>query len=178
MDVRPDIEITYSPVQQYWIVLIRSRDRPKLLFDTVCTLADLKYDVYHGTIDSEGSNAVQEYYLRPRVGDWGYDKAQAAHLKYHLECAIQRRFPNGLKVLVHSRDRRGILSLLAHQLSAQQISITRAKVMLDTMDHVVAHTLYVMHADGRAPDRHVQLFYMAMMCCSDSLNCFGLIERG
>jgi hypothetical protein len=35
----------------------------------VCTLADLNYDVYHGTIDSEGTDAIQEYYLRPRSGD-------------------------------------------------------------------------------------------------------------
>ena len=27
-------------------------DRPKLLFDTLCTLADLDYDVYHASIDS------------------------------------------------------------------------------------------------------------------------------
>lgn len=59
VNVRPDIEITYSPTQDYWIVLIKSKDRPKLLFDTVCTLADLNYDVFHGTIDSEETDAVQ-----------------------------------------------------------------------------------------------------------------------
>ena len=32
----------------------------------VCTLADMNYDVYHGTIDSEGESASQLFYVRPR----------------------------------------------------------------------------------------------------------------
>lgn len=32
-------------------------DRPKLLFDTLCTLADLDYDVYHASIDSTEKSA-------------------------------------------------------------------------------------------------------------------------
>ncbi len=45
---------------------IRCRDRNKLLFDTVCTLADLNYDVYHATINSHGEMASQEFYIKPR----------------------------------------------------------------------------------------------------------------
>lgn len=78
---------------------------------------------------------VQEYYIRPRVGGGsGFDDRRAAQLKYHLECSIQRRFPKGLKVHVHSRDRRGLLAQITHQLAAHHLTITRAKVMMDGID--------------------------------------------
>jgi len=38
---------------------VRCRDRPKLLFDTVCTLTDMQYVVFHGTVIAEGSEAYQ-----------------------------------------------------------------------------------------------------------------------
>lgn len=48
---QPEISISWLPAFSYWCVSIRCRDRTKLFFDTVCTLADLDYDVYHGAID-------------------------------------------------------------------------------------------------------------------------------
>ena len=61
---RPDVDITYCGRSSYWMVDIKCKDRTKLLFDTVCTLADCGYDVFHATIDSEGGFAHQE------VRDW------------------------------------------------------------------------------------------------------------
>lgn len=46
------VKIQDSPMLRYWLVTIVCGDRNKLFFDTVCTLADMNYDVYHGTIDS------------------------------------------------------------------------------------------------------------------------------
>lgn len=43
----------------YSVVNIRSRDRPKLLFDTVCALTEMNYVVSHASISSEGSLAYQ-----------------------------------------------------------------------------------------------------------------------
>lgn len=57
--------------RNYWLVNIECKDRNKLLFDTVCTLADLDYDVFHATIDSVNGRAVQEYYIRSRLGCTG-----------------------------------------------------------------------------------------------------------
>ena len=54
------MDITYCGRSLYWMVDIKCKDRPKLLFDTVCTLADCGYDVFHATIDSEGGFAHQE----------------------------------------------------------------------------------------------------------------------
>jgi hypothetical protein len=54
------VDITYCGRSLYWMVDIKCKDRPKLLFDTVCTLADCGYDVFHATIDSEDGFAHQE----------------------------------------------------------------------------------------------------------------------
>lgn len=58
-------------MNKYWLVTIKCRDRTKLLFDTVCTLADMDYDVFHATIDSIQGDAMQEYYIKPRLGKPG-----------------------------------------------------------------------------------------------------------
>ncbi|KAG2444350.1 hypothetical protein HXX76_001106 [Chlamydomonas incerta] len=105
---KPEVSIQHTKQHNYWMINIRCRDRQKLLFDTVCTLADLNYDVYHGAVDCEVerdrangqplSIAVQTFYLRPRYGDCLWDAKRAAKLKYMLEVAIQRRQPTGTKV--------------------------------------------------------------------------------
>lgn len=43
----------------YSVVNVRSRDRPKLLFDTVCALTDLQYVVFHAAVASKGNLADQ-----------------------------------------------------------------------------------------------------------------------
>lgn len=51
-------------VQEWWergysVVNVDCADRPKLLFDIVCTLTDMDYVVFHATIDSRSSRAHQ-----------------------------------------------------------------------------------------------------------------------
>lgn len=43
----------------YAVVKMTSRDRPKLLFDTVCGLTDMQYVVFHATVGSQGPLAIQ-----------------------------------------------------------------------------------------------------------------------
>lgn len=45
---RPEVTIQHYAHLNYWLVTIKCKDRNKLFFDTVCTLSDLNYDVYHG----------------------------------------------------------------------------------------------------------------------------------
>ncbi|KAH0709494.1 hypothetical protein KY284_010921 [Solanum tuberosum] len=40
--------------KDYFVVTIRCKDRPKLLVDTIFTLADIQYLVFHGNADAEG----------------------------------------------------------------------------------------------------------------------------
>lgn len=152
---RPQIDIDYSSDCKYWIISIKCRDRTKLLFDTVCTLADLSYDIYHATIDicEQEGTAQQEFYIRPRTGDSGFDRPQAELLRAMLESSIQRRFPKGLKVHVHSLDRFGCLAALTRVLHQTGLSVTRAKVRTYATSKSSGHTFYVMDARGGPPDK-------------------------
>lgn len=47
----------------YSVVTVRCRDRPKLMFDIVCTLTDMKYVVFHATISSDTPYATQVFHL-------------------------------------------------------------------------------------------------------------------
>ena len=56
---RPNVSVVNWHEKDYSIVTITSKDRPKLLFDTVCTLTDMEYVVFHANIDAEGPEAHQ-----------------------------------------------------------------------------------------------------------------------
>lgn len=56
---RPNVSVVNLHDKDYSVVTIRSKDRPKLLFDTVCTLTDMDYVVFHANIDAEGPEAYQ-----------------------------------------------------------------------------------------------------------------------
>jgi UTP:GlnB (protein PII) uridylyltransferase len=55
------VEVEDCAERGYTLVNVRCRDRAGLLFDTVCTLTDLQYVVFHGTvaIGEEGAEAYQ-----------------------------------------------------------------------------------------------------------------------
>ena len=43
----------------YSVVNVECRNRPKLLFDALCTLTDMEYVIFHATIDTDGHRAFQ-----------------------------------------------------------------------------------------------------------------------
>jgi UTP:GlnB (protein PII) uridylyltransferase len=57
--VIPDVDVSNLHDLDYSIVMIKCKDRPKLLFDTVFTLTDMNYVVSHASIDAEGPQAYQ-----------------------------------------------------------------------------------------------------------------------
>lgn len=59
---RPNVNVVNWCDKDYSMVTIRSKDRPKLLFDTVCTLTDMQYVVFHANIDAEGPEAYQVFH--------------------------------------------------------------------------------------------------------------------
>ena len=62
---RAAVEVSTCADSQYLMVTVRCRDRPRLLFDTVCTLTDMQYAVHHGHADSADGWAFQV-----RAGGW------------------------------------------------------------------------------------------------------------
>ncbi|XP_050943292.1 ACT domain-containing protein ACR4-like isoform X2 [Cucumis melo] len=62
---RPLVTVENCVEKGYTVVNLRCPDRPKLLFDTVCTLTDMQYVVYHGTIIAEEPEAYQACRWKP-----------------------------------------------------------------------------------------------------------------
>ena len=60
---RPKVTVVNWFDKDYSVVTVRCKDRPKLLFDTVCTLTDMQYVVFHGNVDAEGPEAYQVLYI-------------------------------------------------------------------------------------------------------------------
>ncbi|KAI3983432.1 hypothetical protein MKX01_038852 [Papaver californicum] len=65
--------------------------RPKLLFDTLCTLTDMQYVVFHGTVKTSRMEAYQEYYIRHIDGLPISSEAERQRVTQCLEAAIERR---------------------------------------------------------------------------------------
>ncbi|KAI3451903.1 hypothetical protein Pfo_008568 [Paulownia fortunei] len=122
------VKIEYSKESGYSIINIRSRDRPKLLFDTVCTLTDLQYVVYHAAISSQGSTAFQEYYVRRKDGHTLDSESEKRRVTQCLIAATERRVSHGLRLDICTRNRTGLLSDVTRVFRENGLSINRAEI--------------------------------------------------
>ncbi|KAH7290290.1 hypothetical protein KP509_30G041000 [Ceratopteris richardii] len=85
----------------YSVVSVESRNRSKLLFDTICTLIDMEYVVFHATIDTDGLIALQEYYIRHIDGRMLDSAAERRRVSQCLRAAINRRVTQVLYSFLH-----------------------------------------------------------------------------
>ncbi|KAJ8759231.1 hypothetical protein K2173_006691 [Erythroxylum novogranatense] len=130
----------------YTVVNLRCPDRPKLLFDTVCTLTDMKYVVYHATVIAEGPEAYQEYYIRHIDGSPISSEAERQRVINCLEAAVRRRSSEGIKLELCSEDRVGLLSDVTRIFRENGLSVTRAEVT--TKGSQAVNVFYVTDASG------------------------------
>ncbi|KAH9302931.1 hypothetical protein KI387_014514, partial [Taxus chinensis] len=107
---RPIVTMQNCVEKGYSVINIKSKDRPKLPFDTICTLTDMQYVVFHGTVDSDGPDAFQEYYIRHMDGCPVTSEAERKSIIHCLEAAIERRISEGMRLELCSCDRVGLLS--------------------------------------------------------------------
>lgn len=56
---RPHVTVFDCIQKDYTVVTMRSKDRPKLLFDILCTLTDMQYVVFHGVVHTGRMEAYQ-----------------------------------------------------------------------------------------------------------------------
>ncbi|KAL3636477.1 hypothetical protein CASFOL_021024 [Castilleja foliolosa] len=131
----------------YTVVSLSCPDRPKLLFDTVCTLTDMQYVVFHGTIVSQGSEAQQEYYIRHMDGYPVSSEAERQRVIHCLEAAIKRRSSEGIRLELCSEDRVGLLSDVTRIFRENGLSVKRAEVT--TRGTQAVNVFYVTDASGR-----------------------------
>jgi len=87
----PKITVEHCEEKGYSVINVSCEDRPKLMFDIVCTLTDMQYIVFHATISSSGSHASQEYFIRHKDGCTLDTEGEKERVVKCLEAAIHRR---------------------------------------------------------------------------------------
>ncbi|KAL5553576.1 hypothetical protein UlMin_040977 [Ulmus minor] len=147
---RPNVCVVNWHDKDYSVVTIRCKDRPKLLFDTVCTLTDMQYVVFHANIDTEGPESYQEYYIRHVDGSPVKSDAERQRVIHCLEAAIERRVSEGLKLELCTTDRVGLLSDVTRIFRENSLTVTRAEVT--TKGGKAMNTFYVSDSSGYPVD--------------------------
>ncbi|XP_066354298.1 ACT domain-containing protein ACR8-like [Miscanthus floridulus] len=134
----------------YSVVTVSCRDRPKLLFDVVCTLTDLDYVVYHGTFDTDGDHAQQEFYIRRLDGRPICSAAERRRVIQCLQAAIERRASEGVRLELRITDRRGLLAYVTRVFRENSLSVTHAE--MTTRGDMAMNVFHVTDAAGRPAD--------------------------
>ncbi|KAK7309139.1 hypothetical protein RJT34_05641 [Clitoria ternatea] len=131
----------------YLVVNVRSRDRPKLLFDTVCVLTDMQYVVFHAAISSKKSMADQEYFIRHSTGSSVLcGESERQKLTLCLIAAIERRVSHGLRVDIRTENRMGLLSNVTRVFRENGLSILRVEI--GTEGEKAAGSFFVTDSSG------------------------------
>ncbi|KAF8718909.1 hypothetical protein HU200_025228 [Digitaria exilis] len=134
----------------YSVVTVSCRDRPKLLFDVVCTLTDLDYVVYHGTFDTDGDHAQQEFYIRRLDGQPISSAAERRRVIQCLQAAIERRASEGVRLELRITDRRGLLAYVTRVFRENSLSVTHAEIT--TRGDMAMNVFHVTDVAGRPAD--------------------------
>ncbi|KAJ1266989.1 hypothetical protein BS78_07G022200 [Paspalum vaginatum] len=135
----------------YSVVTVHCRDRPKLLFDVVCTLHDMDYVVFHGTVDTAGDRARQEFYIRRADGCPIRSEAEGDRLSQCLQAAIERRSLEGVRLELCTPDRPGLLSDVTRTFRENGLLVAQAEV--STKGDVASNVFYVTDAAGNAVEQ-------------------------
>ncbi|KAJ6839146.1 ACT domain-containing protein ACR8-like [Iris pallida] len=143
---RPSITVQNWIERGYSVVGVQCKDRPKLLFDVVCTLTDMEYVVFHGTIDTDSDRAHLEFYIRHLDGSSISSEAERQRVIQCLQAAIERRASEGLRLELRTVDRQGLLADVTRTFRENGLSITRAEIR--TKDQTAVNTFYVTDAAG------------------------------
>ncbi|KAH9772474.1 hypothetical protein KPL71_013039 [Citrus sinensis] len=143
---KPLVTVESCTDKGYTVVNLRCPDRPKLLFDAVCTLTDMQYVVYHATVIAESPEAYQEYYIRHVDGNPISSEAERQRVINCLEAAIKRRTSEGISLELCCEDRVGLLSDVTRIFRENGLSVTRAEVT--TRGSQAVNVFYVVDASG------------------------------
>eukprot|EP00250_Pteridium_aquilinum_P019661 c24519_g1_i2 orf=259-1188(-) len=152
-DLDGNITVDNCDEKGYSVVNIECRNRPKLLFDTLCTLTDMEYVVFHATVDTDCQIAYQEYYIRHVDGCTLDSEAERQRVIQCLRAAINRRVAQGLRLELCTNDRVGLLSDVTRIFREHGLSVTRADV--NTRDNKAINMFYVTDAAGNRVDLKV-----------------------
>ncbi|KAL6659534.1 hypothetical protein ACP70R_003574 [Stipagrostis hirtigluma subsp. patula] len=146
----PAVSVQSWAERGYSVVTVQCRDRPKLLFDVVCTLHDMDYVVFHGTVDTTGDQARQEFYIRHADGSPIRSEAERERVSQCLQAAIERRSLEGVRLELCTPDRHGLLSDVTRTFRENGLLVAQAEV--STKGDLASNVFYVTDATGNAVD--------------------------
>ncbi|KAE8723130.1 ACT domain-containing protein ACR5 [Hibiscus syriacus] len=139
--------------KDYTVITMRSKDRPKLLFDIVCTLTDMQYVVFHGMVNTGRIEAYQEFYIRHLDGLPISSEAERVRVIQCLEAAIERRGSEGIELELCTEDRFGLLSDITRIFRENSLCIKRA--LISTKGGKANDTFYVTDMTGNPVDAKI-----------------------
>ncbi|AES90748.2 ACT domain-containing protein ACR1 isoform X4 [Medicago truncatula] len=139
--------------RDYWVVNVRSRDRPKLLFDIVCMLTDMQYEVFHAAVTSNSPMAEQEYFIRNQGSSNLDNETEKQRLTLCLIAAIECRASHGLKVDIRTQNKMGLLSKVTQVIHENGLSITRIEFGVE--GEAAIGSLYVTGCSGQDVNENI-----------------------
>lgn len=142
----PIVNVENCLEKGYSVVHIKCRDRSKLLFDVVCTLTDMQYVVYHGTINTEDGMAFMELFIKHEDGNPINSEAEKQRVVLCIRAAIERRASEGVRLELCTKDKKGLLADVTRTFRENGLNVTRAEVST-TMD-IALNIFYVTDANG------------------------------
>uniref|UniRef100_A0A5B7BQ92 ACT domain-containing protein ACR n=1 Tax=Davidia involucrata TaxID=16924 RepID=A0A5B7BQ92_DAVIN len=134
----------------YSIVTVQCKDRRRLMFDTVCTLTDMQYVIFHASIDSHEGYAFQEYFIRHIDGCALNTESEKERVVKCLEAAIERRVCEGVRVELCANNRVGLLSDITRVLRENGLVVVRADIA--THGGKAVNAFYVRDISGNDVD--------------------------
>ncbi|KAI3699936.1 hypothetical protein L2E82_44546 [Cichorium intybus] len=146
---RPQVTVLDCAERDYTVITMVCRDRPKLLFDIICTLTDMQYVVFHGVVHTGNMEAYQEYYIRHIDGSPVSSEAERERVTQCLEAAIERRTFEALELELCTLDRVGLLSDITRIFRENSLCIKRAEI--STKGGKVKDKFYVTDMTGNNP---------------------------
>ncbi|XP_059658167.1 ACT domain-containing protein ACR2 [Cornus florida] len=136
--------------KDYSIVTVQCKDRPRLMFDTVCTLTDMQYVIFHASVDSHEGYAFQEYFIRHVDGCALNTESEKERVIKCLEAAIERRVCEGVRLELCANNRVGLLSDITRVLRENGLVVVRADVA--TRGEKAVNAFYVRDISGNDVD--------------------------
>ncbi|KAK1408319.1 hypothetical protein QVD17_39983 [Tagetes erecta] len=142
----------YSEIE-YSVVNIQCKDRPKLLFDVVCTLTDMQYVVFHATINTRQDVAYLEFFIRHIDGSPISSEAEKQRVIMCLKAAIERRAPEGVRLELYKPDTPGLLANVTRTFRENAMNVTQAEI--STKIGMALNIFYVTDTIGNPVDSKV-----------------------
>ncbi|KAL5064107.1 hypothetical protein RYX36_025844 [Vicia faba] len=139
--------------RDYWVVNVRSRDRPKLLFDIVCVLTDMQYEVFHAAVTSNSPIAEQEYFIRNKSSSNHDNETEKQKLTQCLIAAIERRASHGLKVDIRTQNKTQLLSKVTRVIRENGLSVTRVEFGVE--GETAIGSFYVTDCSGQDTNENI-----------------------